>query len=380
MAQSPSPSPFPTAFRAAAAPSGETWQSVGGRGFRLDPASTLARSEWLAVGEVAGHASGARILSAAAIDERDVLALFAKRIETRHDGAFDPATGKRHAHSKPPPRRDPLVEPAPIPRPTRKRSSGRSLEGVLEHGLALLPGTNARSSSATAPLSRTRFDPAIAELDDAMLMDRAEQWLAPLLSGKRRLGDIAPAAHRDALEQLIGYPGSRKLDRLAPAEFVSPAGSRHPIDYSADAGPTVEVRAQALFGLLGPPDGRERRGPAHPRHHLARRAADPDHQGPARLLGRKLARRRQGHARALPQAFVARRPGLGRADAPDQARVLGLHRHHQMRVRGSRPHHIRHRSVRFRPGGCPLRISFEPTTITCGPVLIQSLSAVGLVA
>jgi ATP-dependent helicase HrpB len=41
----------------------------------------------------------------------------------------------------------------------------------------------------------------------------------------------------------------RKLNRVAPAEFVSPAGSRHRIDYSAEAGPTVEVRAQALFGL-----------------------------------------------------------------------------------------------------------------------------------
>jgi ATP-dependent helicase HrpB len=56
--------------------SGESWQSVGGRGFRLDPASPLARSQWLAVGEVAGHASGARILSAAAIDEAAVLDLF----------------------------------------------------------------------------------------------------------------------------------------------------------------------------------------------------------------------------------------------------------------------------------------------------------------
>ena len=73
--------------------SGESWQSVGGRGFRLDPASPLARSQWLAVGEVAGHASGARILSAAAIDEAAVLDLFGERVETRHDGDFDPATG-----------------------------------------------------------------------------------------------------------------------------------------------------------------------------------------------------------------------------------------------------------------------------------------------
>jgi ATP-dependent helicase HrpB len=70
-----------------------------------------------------------------------------------------------------------------------------------------------------------------------------------LLSGKRRLGDISTNAMAPALEALLGYDVVKKLNRIAPPEFVSPAGSHHPIDYSAAAGPTVEVRAQALFGL-----------------------------------------------------------------------------------------------------------------------------------
>jgi ATP-dependent helicase HrpB len=61
--------------------SGEHWLSAGGRGFRLDPASPLARESWLAVAEVGGTAVGARILSAAAIDQAQVEALFANRIE-----------------------------------------------------------------------------------------------------------------------------------------------------------------------------------------------------------------------------------------------------------------------------------------------------------
>ncbi len=35
--------------------------------------------------------------------------------------------------------------------------------------------------------------------------------------------------------------------------FGSPAGSSHPIDYAATGGPTVEVRAQALYGLKNHP-------------------------------------------------------------------------------------------------------------------------------
>jgi ATP-dependent helicase HrpB len=228
--------------------SGENWQSIGGRGFRLDPASSLARSEWLAVGEVAGHASGARILSAAPISERDVIELFADRIEIRHDGAFDPATGavtptrsRRLGSIK--------LSSGPDPAPDQAAIEEALLEGVREHGLALVPWDERGSQLRHRAAFAYRFDPEIPVLDDAMLIERLDEWLAPLLIGKRRLGDVPATAIGSALQQLLGYDASRKLDRLAPALFTSPAGSSHGIDYLADGGPTVEVRPQALFGL-----------------------------------------------------------------------------------------------------------------------------------
>jgi ATP-dependent helicase HrpB len=228
--------------------SGESWQSVGGRGFRLDPAAPLARSEWLAVGEVAGHASGARILSAAAIDERDVLDLFADRIEVRHDGKFDPATG-----SVTPTRSRRLgairLSSGPDPAPDQGAIEQALLDGIREHGLDLLPWDDRARQLRDRAAFAHGFDAAIPALDDAMLIERRDEWLPPLIAGKRRLGDIPPSALASALEQLLGYDAKRRLNRLAPAEFASPAGNRHPIDYSATGGPTVEVRAQALFGL-----------------------------------------------------------------------------------------------------------------------------------
>jgi ATP-dependent helicase HrpB len=232
--------------------SGETWQSVGGRGFRLDPASSLATSQWLAIGEVAGHASGARILSAAAMDELAVLELFADRVETRHDGDFDPATG-----SVAPTRSRRLgairLASGPDPKPDQSAIEQALLEGVREHGLHLLPWDERSGQLRDRASFARRFDESIPALDDESLLDRADEWLAPLLSGKRRLSDIDPAVLTAALEALLGYDTVRRLDRLAPREFVSPAGSRNAIDYSAPAGPTVEVRAQALFGLAEHP-------------------------------------------------------------------------------------------------------------------------------
>src|SRR3546814_17065705 len=66
--------------------SGETWVSVGGRGFRLDPTVSLARHDWLAGAETQGMAAGARILSAAPICAAAVRMRLGVRPEDRRGG------------------------------------------------------------------------------------------------------------------------------------------------------------------------------------------------------------------------------------------------------------------------------------------------------
>jgi len=243
---------FPDRLSRRRDPSGERWQSVGGRGFRLDPTSPLARAEWLAVAEVAGAAAGARILSAAPLAEEDVLALFAERTVTGHDGAFDPATG-----AVTPTRSRRLgsirLSSGPDPKPDPAAIEAALVEGVRTHGLDLLPWSDAARQLRARAAFAHEHDPAVAPLDDAALLDRLDDWLPLLVAAKRRLRDIDPGALRHALDNLLGYDAGRTLDRLAPSDFVSPASSRHEIDYAAPGGPLVEVRAQALFGLARHP-------------------------------------------------------------------------------------------------------------------------------
>lgn len=84
-------------------------------------------------------------------------------------------------------------------------------------------------------------------------MDSLDLWLAPLVVGKRRLGDIDDGALVQALRGCLGWEGQQSVDRLAPASFTSPAGTTHAIDYGAEAGPTVTLRVQAVFGLASHP-------------------------------------------------------------------------------------------------------------------------------
>jgi ATP-dependent helicase HrpB len=212
--------------------SGADWVSVGGRGFRLDPASPLAREAWLAVAEVGGTAAGARILSAAPIDQAMVERLFADAIETGTQVSFDPATGAvRASHGR-------TLGAIRLSGGQDSRADAGAveaalLEGVRLHGLGLLPWSEAAESLRTRAAFARRFDPAIPELSDEALAAALDEWLPPLLSGRRRLGDVDAGALSAALEAVLGWQGRKAVDRLAPGHFETPAGSRHPIDYEA---------------------------------------------------------------------------------------------------------------------------------------------------
>ena len=228
--------------------SAEHYASIGGRGFRLDPASPLARAEWLAVAEVAGAAAGARILSAAAIDQAEVEALFADRITRFSDVRFELSTnaisatvGRRLGALR--------LSSAPDPAPPAEAVAAALLDAVRKHGLALL----AWPESAIALRARAAFarahDTTITDVSDDALLANLDDWLTPLLTDKRRLDSVDPGQLRAALDTLLGWDASRTVDKFAPVAFASPAGTTHSIDYTAPGGPTVELRPQAVYGL-----------------------------------------------------------------------------------------------------------------------------------
>ena len=232
--------------------SGADWLSVGGRGFRLDPTSPLAREAWLAVAEVGGMAAGARILAAAPLDQASVESLFADRIAAGTQIIFDPATGAvRASHGR---RLGAiLLSGGQDSRADQQAVEAALLEGVRTHGLEILPWSEGARALRTRAAFARAFDPAIADLSDEALLASLDDWLPVLLAGRKRLGEIDPGALAGTLDGLLGWDGRKTVDRLAPSHFETPAESRQPIDYQAEAGPTVETRVQTLFGLTAHP-------------------------------------------------------------------------------------------------------------------------------
>ena len=226
---------------------GAEWASVGGRGFRLDPLSPLAREDWLAVGEVQGSAAGARILSAAPISEAEVLRLFGRHVAEHRTVRFRAETGGIEALRE---RRLGAVRLSSgfDDRPDPDAVAQALMHGVRQGGVSLLPWSDAAQSLRM----RAEFA-GVDIISDDRLMATLDEWLPSLLTGRRRLSDIDRSQLSAVLEGLIGWDGKQQIDRLAPPDFRSPAGSSHAIDYTAEGGPRVELRPQALFGLAEHP-------------------------------------------------------------------------------------------------------------------------------
>lgn len=216
---------------------GENWLSAGGRGFYLDPASPLARTEWLVIGDAQGQAKGARITAAAALTNAEVEEYLADLIERRSVLNWNVAESRVEARLE---RRMGAITLAtgPDPRPDAAAVAALLLDKARADLSALVPASMlARAQHA-----------GIGALSLESLHDTSDLWLAPLLAGRRDL-DIAPGRIAEALLNRLDWDSRQALDRLAPREFTCPAGSTHKIDYAGDDAPSVEVRVQALFGL-----------------------------------------------------------------------------------------------------------------------------------
>lgn len=217
--------------------SGESWLSAGGRGYTLDPTSSLARSEWLVIGDAQGQAKGARIRAGIALTAADVEQWLDDRIERRSVLHWNEAQGRLEARLE---RRLGAIVLAsgPDPNPDPAQVADVLLERARERLFDLVPADL---------VARGRYAGIEALAPDA-LTQSVETWLAPLLTGRRDL-NLHPGAVADALLAHLDWNDRQALHRLAPREFASPAGTRHTIDYADEGGPSVEVRVQALFGL-----------------------------------------------------------------------------------------------------------------------------------
>ena len=91
------------------------------------------------------------------------------------------------------------------------------------------------------------------DFSNAALSTSLGDWLGPVLRVQDFSGCVHPDEIATALTELLPWPLRRRLDAEAPTHFEAPTGTRAAIDYEAEAGPTISIRLQELFGLAQHP-------------------------------------------------------------------------------------------------------------------------------
>jgi ATP-dependent helicase HrpB len=226
---------------------------ANGRGGQVDPASPLAREPFLAVAELTGAAAASRILLAAPITLEEIEARFASHIEDRESVNFDAGSASLRARRTR--RLGAVVLAEQIKQVEPNADTARILaRGLLESGIAKLPWSKAalHLRERIDFLRRSEGDEWPDLSDEALAKDTAN-WLEPLLLDKTARGEIGGDELSDALASLIPWNLRRRLDEEAPTHFEAPTGTRVPIDYAAEQGPTISIRVQELFGLTQHP-------------------------------------------------------------------------------------------------------------------------------
>ena len=229
--------------------SGGSFLLANGRGANVDPASSLARETFLAVAELTGTAAQSRILLAAPISLAEIESRFAAHIEQRDDIAVDITTlGLRARKSR---RLGAVVLSEQTGQVTPNEETALKLAGaVASSGLHRLPWTKSLQQWRNRVMFLRKAEgEEWPDLSDAALASCVGDWLAPILSDKTSVSALSADELTNAIAGLLPWNLRRRLDEEAPTHFEAPTGTRVPIDYEAEAGPSVSVRVQELFGL-----------------------------------------------------------------------------------------------------------------------------------
>lgn len=225
--------------------------SNGRRAF-VDSSDPLAREPFLVVSDLTGRAAAQRILSAAAIDTATLHEGI--RNDTVEAVEIDFDRKSRSIKARRVRRLGSLVlDEQPVADPSQTDLDAALLSGLEILGIDALPWDKASRQlrSRLAWLFQQK-GPPFPDVSDAALLATADQWFLPFQNGVSRFDRIAPDSLTQGLMNLLPHDLQRRLGKLAPTHFVTPAGSNLPIDYDGDE-PVLPVRVQELFGLTRHP-------------------------------------------------------------------------------------------------------------------------------
>lgn len=229
------------------------YQLSNGKGARLREDDSLLRYEWLVAADLDGKAREATIYLAAPVERADLEHDLAQLISESEEAQWDDQRGTVVARRL---RKlgELILQETELPQPEPALIQQGLLNAVRNKGLASLPWTEtAKQWCARVRLLAKVFPGEWPDVSDAALLANLEHWLLPFLAGMQRWSDLQKLPLTTALNSLLDYQQQQQLNQLAPTALTIPTGQSVRLDYTAENGPVLAAKLQALFGWLETP-------------------------------------------------------------------------------------------------------------------------------
>ena len=225
------------------------WVLATGRGARL--AGPLGKHEFLAIAELDGGETDARIFSAAPITIGDLEIGLAGQPMTEHLVEWEGWTPRARSIEH-------------LGRLTLKETQGtlppedvlrqNVIERIARDGIQLLPWSDSarRLCTRSAFILKNGGQSNWPDLSPQILANEAELWLIPF--GRFTGGPVfTEEVVLKALEYRLGTEHRRILDKFAPEQIRLPSGTMKSVDYESGDIPVIAARLQEFFGCVETP-------------------------------------------------------------------------------------------------------------------------------
>jgi len=229
------------------------YQLSNGKGASLREDDPLVRYDWLVAADLDGKTRQASIYLAAPVNLADLEQDLSALITESEEALWDDKRGTvvaRHVRKL----GQLILAEKELAKPDPALIQQGLLNAVRKNGLHSLNWTdNATQWCARVNLLAKVFPNEWPDVSDEALLAHLEDWLLPFLTGMRRWSDLKNLNLSDALHSLLTYQQQQQLNALAPTTLTIPIGQQVKLDYTAENGPVLAAKLQALFGWTDTP-------------------------------------------------------------------------------------------------------------------------------
>lgn len=227
------------------------FQLANGKIVMMGHKDDLAHESWLAVSHVDARDGVGKIFMASPLNPKDLISMVKEKKVIKWDKRNGELVAVKNLCLG-----SIILKSSPLTNLSETDRAAAILEAIRSEGENLLDfdEDTLQLQNRVNSLRNWNPDQVWPDFSIPTLLENADKWLSPYLTGVKREEDLLRLKLKDILLNSLDFNQQKVLQSLAPEKIAVPSGSMIPIKYTAlGESPVLAVRLQEVFGWLDTP-------------------------------------------------------------------------------------------------------------------------------